>query len=255
MKCIFIIWFVTGSWFFFAAAAEEEKLDPDQVEIMENEDFLEKVKELRPEKFTDLAVLSPFSDVSVIQRRFMPKTHRFSTSLASSFVLSSEYFLHSGVEGCLAFHFLEKHGVELSGSYVFDFERHVVKDLKLVDVNVSNDVYRLKKFAGFSYKWMPVYGKMALFNDKILSFDTFFSIGGGMSHVTKGSKSKGTSLIVWEPTVMTGVGQVFAFNRDFGFRWDLKGHFTIKTKDKYSFSNHFLLSLGLIQYFPSAGLR
>ena len=228
-------------------------LDSDQVEV-DDEEFLEQVKKLRPKTFTDLARLSPFSDVSVIQRRFMPKTGRVSASVGSNFVLSSEYFFHPGVEAHLAVHFLEKHGVEVGGSYVFDFERPVTKDLTSVQVYVDDEVYRLRSFVGLTYKWMPVYGKIAFFNTQIVSFDIFFSLGGGMSYVSKGS-SRSKRRVVWEPTTMLGVGQVFAFTRDFGFRWDLKWHFTINTKEGYTFLNHFLMSVGLIWYFPSAGLR
>lgn len=234
------------------ANPEEDLLDLEQVEV-DNEDFLEQVKKLRPEKFGDLARLSPFSDVSVIQRRFMPKTGRVSASVGSNFVLSSEYFFHPGVEAHLAVHFLEKHGVELGGSYVFDFERPVTKDLSSVYVFVDDEVYRLRSFVGLTYKWMPVYGKMAFFNTRIVSFDIFFSLGGGMSYVSKGAAQK--RRVVWEPTTMLGMGQVFAFTRDFGFRWDLKWHFTINTKEGFTFLNHFLMSVGLIWYFPSAGLR
>ena len=109
-------------------------------------------------------------------------------------------------------------------------------------------------FIGLTYKWMPVYGKITYYNKQILSFDTFLNLGGGMSTLSvKNSNGK----IVWEPTLVAGIGQVFAITRDLGFRWDLRWHFTFRlTGDPVSdFLTDFPFSIGLTYYYPSAGVR
>ena len=217
-----------------------------------SEDFLKKVKSLKAKKLSDLAHLSPFSDVVVIQRRFMPKTGRLAGSLSSVFTLSSEFFLNTGVGARINYYFLEKHGLELSGYYVFTFDRGVTKDLKNIAVNVSERLPIARSFVGLTYKWVPVYGKISLYNRKIVAFDTFFNIGGGVSGIRRKSQAQ----TVWEPTAIFGGGQIFAITRDLGFRWDLRWHGTVETKQpELNYLNDILFSLSLIYYYPSAGSR
>ena len=219
-----------------------------------DEDFLRKVKKLKAKKLTDLVYLSPFSDISVIQRRFMPKTGRVSASLSSVWILSSEFFLHTGGEGHLTYHFLEKHAIELSGYYVFSFERGVTSDIKSeLHFDVSELQSIVTSFFGLTYKWMPVYGKITFNNKRILAFDTFFNLGLGMSGVN--IKKKGApAQMVWGPTALIGLGQVFAITRDLGLRWDLRWHWTYELKQQ-SLLNSVLFSIGFSYYYPSAGLR
>ena len=236
----------------FAPFAEAEE-GPDR-ERMESpdEDFLRKVKTLKAKKLSDLVHLSPFSDVAVIQRRFMPKTDRVSASLLSTFTLSSEFFLNPGVAGNLSYHFLEKHGVELSGYYVLTFDRGVTVDLAKIGADVSEEFPIARGFVGLNYIWVPVYGKIALYNKRILAFDTFFNLGAGMS----GVKRKGSSQVIWEPAFVLGMGQIFAITRDVGLRWDLRWHSTWETQSlAMSFLNDILFSVGLSYYYPSAGSR
>ena len=256
MLKFFIIFslFVTTSVAVWGQDKEDAGLDTEE---LQSKDFLERVKKLQPTRFTDLVHLSPFSDVSVIQRRFMPKTGRMAVSITSNFALSSEFLLHPGAEAHLSYHFLEKHGVELSAYHVFSFDRKITGDLKPIGVSVSEKTPVAQSFVGLAYKWMPIYGKMAFFNKKILAFDTFFSIGGGMSAITTNTLRKGQ--MVWEPTAMVGVGQVFAFTRNFGMRWDLRWHIAFQTqadlKSNMAMLNNFILSVGFSYYYPSAGVR
>ena len=217
-----------------------------------NAEFLQKVKTLEARKLSDLVHLSPFSDIAVIQRRFMPKTGRVSISALSTFTLSSEFFLNPGVEGHLTYHFLEKHGVELSGYYVLTLNRGVTDDMIGIGANVSELLPIARAFVGLTYKWMPVYGKIAFYNQRILAFDTFFNFGGGMS----GVKRKKNPL-VWEPVFIASIGQVFAITRNLGLRWDLRYHLTIETQNKAGITalHDILFSIGFSYYYPSAGLR
>ncbi len=225
----------------------------EKFEDMESQDeeLNQKLKNFQPKRVSDLAQLSLFSDIAVIQRRFMPKTGRISASLAGTSVLSSEYFLNTGLEIHFSYHFLEKHGLEFSSYYVFPYNRGVSNDLRTISANVSETVPIAQGFVGLAYKWMPIYGKIALYNRDILSFDTFFNLGGGASGLSLKSKKGFT----WEPAVITGIGQVFALTRNFGFRWDLRWHLTIQVQSQMNLLSDFLFSAGFSYYYPSAGTR
>ena len=221
---------------------EVDTLEED-AELLEGS-YIEKLKKQDIKSVTDLVHLIPFSDISVIQRRFMPKTGRTSLSSSTLFILSSEFFLNPGLEVHLSYHLLEKHSLELNAYYTSNTKRKVVNDMEGLGINVNWDqtVSIPRVFFGLSYKWMPIYGKTAFFNKKVLAFDTFFSVGGGLSLMTT---------TVWEPTVLAGMGQVFAITRDFGVRWDLRLHLPIETKNNFRMKVHGIFTLGLIYYYPS----
>lgn len=230
--------------FSFGAFAQEEGVDLLEEDVESVEGYhIEQLQKTEIKSITDLVHLIPFSDVSVIQRRFMPKTGRISISSSAVFILSSEFFLNPGLEAHLSYHILEKHSLELSAYYTFATARKVTTDLESLGVSVGlgTTVSIPTGFVGLSYKWMPVYGKTAFFNKKVLSFDTFFSVGGGLSLMTN----------LWEPTILFGVGQVFAITRDFGLRWDVRLHLPIETKNNYQIQSHGILTLGFIYYYPS----
>ena len=245
----------------FPALGEEYESDSLRQEDVEPVDsgFIRKVKRLKAKKISDLVHLSPFSDVAVIQRRFMPKTGRVAFSLASTFTLSSEFFLNPGLGGHLSYNFLEKHGLELIGYYTFTFDRGVTADLKKVEAYVSEESPIAKSFFGLTYRWMPIYGKIAFYDTRILAFDTYFILGGGMSQIKSAAGSSltgsSTSKVVWEPAGVVGIGQIFAITRDMGFRWDLRWQATIRTQEDLSLLSDVLFTIGLSYYYPSAGLR
>ena len=250
-KILFVFFIICFS---FSSGARENKGPVFENEDLEHqdEDLLRKVKNLKIRTLSDLAQLSDFEDVAILQRRFMPKTGRLSVSALSTFILSSAFFLNPGAEGHLTYHFLEKHSMELSGYYVGVFDRGVTDDLSKMGITVTEEFSLATVFVGLTYKWMPSYGKISLYNRRILSFDTFFNIGGGMSGIARGS---GKAPMVWEPTTVIGIGQVFAITRDLGLRWDLRWHLTVQTRKNFSTLDNILFSIGLSYYYPSAGAR
>ena len=254
LKILFSVFLMAFMVWSFSIKAEEQDMSDEDIESPD-EKFVQQVKKLQAKQLTDLVYLSPFSDISVIQRRFMPKTGRVSASLSSVWTLSSEFFLHTGAEGHLTYHFLEKHAIELSGYYVFTFSRGVTSSLtKEIGVNVSELQPLIGSFFGLTYKWMPVYGKITFYNKRILAFDTFFNLGLGISGVNRKASSGTQSQMVWGPTGLIGLGQVFAISRDLGLRWDLRWHLTYELESQDILDN-ILFSIGLSYYYPSAGLR
>ena len=246
-KIIFLFFYFFSLQVF---AQEDVDLLEEDVESVEGE-HIERLQRKSIKNITDLVYLTPFSDISVIQRRFMPKTGRLSISTSAVFILSSEFFLNTGLEMHLSYHFLEKHSMELLAYYTIGYKRQAFQDLKNigVDVKLGANVSVPEVFAGITYKWMPIYGKIAFFNRKILAFDTFFSFGAGLSRMLSR---------VWEPTGLLGVGQVFAVTRDFGLRWDLRLHIPVETKHPsypYHWSVHSVFTLGFIYYYPSMRSR
>lgn len=199
---------------------------------------------------SDLGKLSPFEDVAVIQKRFLPKTGRFELFGGALLTLNDVYFLSGGLTGRFAYNFSERYGVELVAIYLQTTEREVVDDLKDLGVQTQSFVTP-ETFIGLDFKWSPVYGKMTYRDRKITPFDLYFSIGAGMTGTNMGSS---------EPTLHLGTGQTFALSKSMAFRWDFSWNvFSAATDSKAggdsSMYNNLYLTVGMSLFFPEATYR
>ncbi|MGZ6449242.1 MAG: hypothetical protein ACXWRA_14480, partial [Pseudobdellovibrionaceae bacterium] len=91
-----------------APGAQSQKMDA-------NEDKIEAQNNNKLTDFSGLTKLQPFSEVSVIQKRFLPKTGRFQFTGAFSTITNNPWFLTAGVSLKGAYYFTEAWGVE--GTY------------------------------------------------------------------------------------------------------------------------------------------
>ena len=184
--------------------------------------------------------ISPFSDIVVIQRRYLMKTARFEFSPSAQVFFNNELFINAGVGFSTSFYFLEKHGIELKTFYAEQFNRRAALDiLDKLHLESSAFGYKTNYFVGLAYKWIPIYGKMAWFNQRIIPFEMFFFAGGGMTHavcpVTEDEKGSlrvrdpscepaGGNLKIyerWSPTILFGLGQSYAVSRNQAIRLDV----------------------------------
>src|SRR5690606_4684828 len=108
-----------------------------------------------------------------------------------------------------------------------------------------------ESFYGAVFKWSPIYGKMAWFQQKIVPFDIYFTPGFGIST---------TGLGTTETTITMGVGQLFALSKSFGVRWDFIWNYyqaEVELDGVRQKNNHsdLLLSVGLSYFIPEATYR
>jgi outer membrane beta-barrel protein len=203
-----------------------------------------------------LTKLAPFSDVAVINRKFLPKTKRFEFNASGMFGLNNRFFNNVGAALRGAYFFTEKWGVEASYSFLTDAEKDVTRDLREgVSIETESLVVPRSHMA-LNLKWAPIYGKMAVFDKKIVSYDMIFSLGYGMTE---------TALESGVGALGFGVGQLYAINKGMAFRWDvIWNQYTAKslsrdsndnTVETQTANNDLFLSVGVSYYFPEAGYR
>lgn len=264
MRILSILFF----WFFTMIAWSN---DPRPSELEQVPDFSQQIKKLKVKQISDLTKLSPFDDISVIQRRFLPKTNRFELNLSFETMLNDNFYYIGGGSAHLGFFITEKHGLAVEGHYMLRQERPVTAYLSQPPNSIkSYNLIASQIYAGAYYKWSPFYGKFAALDRKIIYFDMFFTLGGGMTKISRGLSDKELLSLqggevfdfslakLWWPTVSLGLGQVFAISKNFGFSWDLKWKFYLyRFKNDTNSRNHSDLSfsLGLNYYFPGARYR
>lgn len=260
-RLFFII--LSASFIFPIHAQENSQTDRDIEEIYErfgdtkkseNENRLtEKVDfEKGQQDLSQLAKLSSFSDVAVIQRRFLPKTGRFEATALGLTSLNNPFFTTLGLGAKFAYYFQEKYAIELMYLKMTSSAKDVTKDLR-DKRNVSTaTLVNPKSYAGAAFKWNPIYGKMTFLNQKIVPFDMSFSIGGGVTETDQGQSAG---------TMHLGAAQVFALSKTWAVRWDVMWNYYqaqvtqangTKAQDNHS---DLMLSLGVSFYFPEASYR
>jgi outer membrane beta-barrel protein len=203
------------------------------------------------QNLSDLAKLAPFSDVAVIERRFLPKTQRFEVSADIFTNLNNPFYTAYGGEGKLAYYFTERWALEGIGQFATTSSREATDDLvKNRNITTTNDV-TARSFFGGAVKWNPIYGKITLLNKSIIPFDLNFDVGGGMTNTTDNQTV---------PTFHFSTAQVFAWTKATAFRWDFSmNYYTANTgasggPTKISQFDLYL-GVGMSFYFPEASYR
>lgn len=198
--------------------------------------------------FSGLGALSPFQEVSVIQRRFLPKTGRFQLFGGLTTVTNDPFFLTFGGVGKGSYFFSEKWGVELNYFGLTTTSRQGTDDLRTNNgVNTENLVYA-KSYMGIDAMYVPIYGKMSWFNEKIVPFDIYFSVGYGTTNTQAGNNAG---------TLHLATGQIFALSKAYAVRWDFSWNFFNAQGIDGSSStfNNLFLTVGMSWFFPEANYR
>ncbi|MGE0762530.1 MAG: outer membrane beta-barrel domain-containing protein [Bdellovibrionales bacterium] len=240
-----------------SGGGEVEALYDKHEESESKKRTMAKPREAKPElkdatTLSELANLAPFSDVAVIQRRFLPRTGRFEFSANGMTSINNPFFSNLGVNLRGAYFFQEKHGIELQYSLMSKSRRSVTANLEdQRDVRTTNLV-TAKSYMGAAYKWIPLFGKITFLNAHIVPFDLSFTGGFGLSKTDKKN----------EPTVHLGTGQTFALTKSFAVRWDVVWNYYQATADSATGvgetkTNHndLFLSFGASFFIPEAKYR
>lgn len=217
----------------------------------------EKSEQKTLQNVSDLVSLAPFSDVAVIQRRYLPKTQRFEASAGIFTNLNNPFFNAIGVSARLAYYLREKWAIEGIGAFATTTSRQVTDDLESRSCSgctgiTTDNVVTAKGFGVVALKWNPIYGKITWLNKNIVPFDINFNLGGGVTMTTENETV---------PTLHFGTSQVFAWSKSMAFRWDLYWNFyqatatNAQNKKETLSQNDLYLGIGMSFFFPEATYR
>lgn len=225
--------------------------DVEQVEAA----VVEKQEDVKVNELKDLSRLSPFREVSVIQKKYLPKTERFQFYGALGTTTNTPWFLNYGAKLNLAYHFTESLGLELSGLFLNSSEREVAKEIRDNNGLKPEQFIYTKGYYGLDVIWSPIYGKLSNLDGGIVPFDMYFSVGAGTSNTNSSEKDV--------PTIHIGTGQIFAITKAIAFRWDYSlnifeatpiSSVGTATPAKGSY-NDLILTAGVSFFFPEASER
>jgi outer membrane beta-barrel protein len=205
-------------------------------------------EDVKLETVSDLKQLNPFSEISVIQRRFLPKTSRAQLFAGFSSIVNDPWFNSLGLTAKGAYHFTEAWGIELTYSILSPSDRQSVQDLRNENQVQTSSIISTRSYAGGAIIWSPIYGKVSLLNERIVPFDMYFGVGAGQTGLSAGTGGS---------TLHFSTGQIYAITKSTGFRWDFTWNsFSAlpPSGNKQSFSN-LVLNLGVSFFVPEAKYR
>jgi outer membrane beta-barrel protein len=176
----------------------EEEAVPDQLE------------------FKDLSKLVPFSEISVIQKKFLPKKFRFQFHLGMERLSNNPFYDSAGVASRLAFYFSESIGIEASAMTLSRKPKYVTEDLKETHEVLTTSIVSAKSYYGLDLVLIPFYGKITWLNERIIPYDFYISFGGGTTELNDIKEAA--------PTMHVAFGQIYALTKNIVIRWDLTGN-------------------------------
>lgn len=209
------------------------------------------VKELK-----DLNQLIQFSDLSIIQKKFLPKTERLELYIGAGLTTNTPWFTNYGGKLNLSYNFTETFGLEVNTLFLTSSKREVAKEIHENNNLTPDQFIYTKGYYGLDLKFSPVYGKISWKNQNIIHYEMYFSAGGGVSSTNSVEKNV--------TTIHAGIGQLFALSKGMAFRWDYSANFFQATpmgtgstggavgKGSY---NDLVLTAGFSFFFPEAGYR
>lgn len=229
------------------AEAQVEQQQPEPQEKRELPDV---------KKLSNLNQLELFDDIATIQKRFLPKTKRFEGFIGISTTINDAFFSQNGLNGRLGYYFSERWGVEANVGWFKSSDKAVTTSLQNIAVNTGGQV-ATDLFYCLDIKWVPIYGKYAYFNKKIIPFDLYFMAGIGKSNVF--TRNSSLQIVQDSPiTFQVGSGQIFSISKSMAFRWEVGWNF-MNTNNPVQggtdLQNNMFLQLGMSFFFPEAKYR
>lgn len=206
------------------------------------------IKKLEVNSYEDLGRMADFQSVSVIQRRYLPKTGRFQFFLGPSLILNDPWFNVYGGTLRAGYNFSEAWGLEAGYSFMSTEKSQALKELDKLNNVVGENIVFTKNYYSIDANWTPLYGKMTWFDQQIVYYDIYFSLGYGGTEIQNGDV---------QSTIHLGAGQIFSLSKSMAFRWDLSWNFFEAAQidaSQGSFSNVFITA-GFSFFFPEATYR
>lgn len=227
---------------FFESA--EETVDSDSQEIT-IKDKIFKDSRLQRADYKNLRTTNYSNYIGAVQKNILNKTGRL--QFFGSFATSTNdiYYRTIGLQGNISYHFNEKYGVSAFGYAMTSTPRSEIKDIEANQGLTVDSLVYLQSYYGLSLYLNTIYGKMSLFNEKIVPFELFFNFGGGTVN-TKHSSGN--------PGLHAGVGSLFTLDENSGIKFDLNWLFYSSKNliNETSNSNSIILSVGYSYFLGEA---
>ena len=214
-------------------------------------------------------------EIRVIYPKFIQKRGRVEIGAQLTTVMNQVFIYTYMATGILNYHFTESLALELSGGYGFSLDKEDKRILE-DEYEIQTQILRTQYSLNGGLLWTPVYGKYQLSSGRVVYFDTFVTLGGGLTGVeylyeqcrTGDDDVNDENVVASKPPPTTkgypgasiGIGQKFFISKSWGLRWDAKDNVFAynaadgscspeTTEGEQKLQNNITLQLGAMTFF------
>jgi outer membrane beta-barrel protein len=190
----------------------------------------------------------PADRIKAVPRKGLLKRHRLELTPAAAVSVNDPYYLHANVGGSAVYYPRDSFGVGVGAEY---FYAHVgyasLTDVRRALTSVPPQFTPPSLLLHVDLYWVPLYGKVSLYDSGIAQFDVYGSVGAGMAKAFSGNSALEVNI---------GIGQHYVVAPWLSLRLELRDHLFIDTfvsnnQTGSSVQNYMLLSLGMSFYVPT----
>lgn len=188
-----------------------------------------------------------YDRVKAVPRKALLKRHRVELAPMAGLSLNDPYYEHYTVSGSLIFYPHDAFGFGVGADYVYlhapTSNIDTVRE-SLTSVIAAVDLPSL--FAHVDLYWLPIYGKVSLFDTAIVNFDLYASAGGGMATAFGGHT---------RPEVTVAVGQHYVLEQWLALRFEVRDHLFLDTQQangimRSSIQSYVMFQAGVSFFIP-----
>ena len=206
------------------------------------------LKKLNISDYSNVISQTSYTDYSIVQRNYMPKSNRTQLKLGLSSVTNDVFYSNIGLGFGAAYYFNETWGAGLTGTLLNSSRNSYAQNIKSVQgVDIQNLV-TLKNTYGLNLTFTPIYGKWSLLNKKVIPFEMYLQ--GGVSQITNQSSDVSSAATV-------GLGQLISLTRSSALDINLNWYFytTKNINNNDQSNNSMLLTVAYCWFWPKPTYR
>jgi outer membrane beta-barrel protein len=151
--------------------------------------------------------------IRVIQRRPFLRNQRFEVAPFIGTNINDPLVTHFVAGGNLNYHITEVMAVGINGAYSLGSETGLFDEV-IQDYELFPEVAQVQWYGLVHFQYVPLYGKLALFDTWIIPWDWYAIIGAGFTQTE----------LDGHPTLMLGFGQRYFMNRWFATNIEFRDH-------------------------------
>jgi outer membrane beta-barrel protein len=124
--------------------------------------------------------LKPLEERIIVNQRkpFLHTQRKEITALAGA-TANDPFLIHYSAGGSFQYYVSDVLSVGIQGQKYFETNTGLSGDV--IGLSAVPDLNKLEFYGGVHFSYIPVYGKFALFNQRVVGFDTFVSLGAGIT--------------------------------------------------------------------------
>lgn len=180
--------------------------------------------------------------IKSVQRKEFLKKNRIEIFPHFGLDLNDPFFQHFIVGASVGYHLVDSFSVEARGGFAIgSVKQSAIRFVRTETDSLLENPPEFKYHADLDFVWAPLYGKLSLFSEAILHFDTYVTAGPGIFGTDAGLN----------PAANVGIGQRYFITDWLVARIELRNYLFLDNRNNESdLQNLMILGFAVSGFFP-----